>query len=79
MRKVKQYNLAFCDEHGCYDETIFGPQDINDMEYSLDELLWSQEECCNCQEDDWGYGERRRLYVYFDDGTKYEIKLVKEK
>lgn len=20
MRKVKQYNLAFCDEHGCYDE-----------------------------------------------------------
>ena len=66
MKKIENFQIAFYDKNGCYDEGFFEWWDTKCLEYIL-------EEDYTCPD------EYRRLFVNFDDGSRYEIKLVKEK
>lgn len=65
MKKIENFQIAFYDKNGCYDEGFFEWWDTSCFDYILDDYAYPD--------------EYRRLFVNFDDGTKYEIKLVKEK
>ena len=66
MKKIENFQIAFYDKNECYDECFFEWWDTKCLKYILDEDY-------TCPD------EYRRLFVNFDDGSRYEIKLVKEK
>lgn len=68
-RKIKCYLLAFYDEHGCYDESRYDPWELNQISYAF-ETIAHQEPNVD--------GEYEKLFVYFEDGESYEIKLTKD-
>ena len=66
--RVKHYQVAFYDmEHGgdCFDECFYSPNEVESA-MSFTET-----------EEDKGHNDRTRVFVHFDDGDVYEIKLVK--
>ena len=65
MKQIENFQIAFYDKNGCYDEGFFEWWDTSCFDYILDDYA--------CPD------EYRRLFVNFDDGSQYEIKLVKEK
>ena len=64
MKKVKNFQVAFYDKLGCYDESFYE---------------WWGTKCFNYIFDNDYPNEYRRLFVNFNDGTKYEVKLVEDK
>ena len=64
MKKIENFQVAFYDKDGCYDEDFYEWWDTSCFDY----IFYN-----DCHE------EYRRLFVNFDDGMKYEVKLEEYK
>lgn len=64
MKKIENFQIAFYDKNGCYDEGFFDPQDTFIFGYLFNEDYTCPDEYC-------------RLFANFNDGSSYEIKLVR--
>lgn len=66
--RIKEYQVAWYDmEHNgnCFDESFYKPKDIDQVITYVETV------------EDEGHCDRRRVFVHFDDGERYELKLVK--
>lgn len=66
--RIKQYQVAWYDmtnEGKCFDETFFKPDEIGKIVPYVETV------------EDEGRDDRSRVFVYFDDGDMYELKLEK--
>lgn len=70
MRTIKRWQLTYWDENGCYDEDFIDPWDINEVSHVMD-VIARKDKSLN--------GDYERLYVIFDDGQWYEVKLEEDK
>lgn len=64
--RIKNYQVAWYDmEHGgsCFDESFYKPEEIGTVITYVETV------------EDEGHCDRRRVFVHFDDGEKYELKL----
>jgi hypothetical protein len=68
MKKICQYHIAFCDGDDCYDEAF--SESPNDLEWLL---IFMAQTACDRQSCE--HGEYIRVFVYDQDGSKYELKL----
>lgn len=68
MKKICQYHIAFCDGDGCYDEAF--SESPNDLEWLLNFMAQTACDRQSCE-----HGEYIRVFVYDQDGSKYELKL----
>jgi hypothetical protein len=68
MKKICQYHIAFYDGDGCYDEALF--ESPNDLEWLLNFMAQTA-----CDRQSGEHGEYIRVFVYDQDGSKYELKL----
>ena len=71
MKKVSRYHIAFYDRKGCYDEAF--SESPNDLEWLLNSMVQDVCDRQSCEQ-----GEYMRVFVYDDDGDKYELKLERE-
>lgn len=65
MKKIENFQVAFYDKDGCYDEDFYEWWDTKCFHYIVNDYA--------------DINEYRRIFVNFDDGTKYEVKLEKYK
>lgn len=68
--RIKQYQVAFYDMlHGgtCFDESFFSPSEIEDVITFIE------------PDEDPDCFVRSRVFVHFEDGARYELKMVKDK
>ena len=66
--RVKSYHVAFYDmtnDEGCFDESFFKPDEVVRAMPYVETI------------EDEGKDDRTRVFVHFDDGDMYELKLVK--
>lgn len=66
--RIKQYQVAFYDmlRNGtCFDESFYGPDEIDEVMPYVETI------------EDVGKNDRTRVFVHFDDGDIYELKLEK--
>ena len=66
--RIKGYQVAFYDmTRGgkCFDEAFFSPDRVSDIVTYLETV------------EDEGNQDRRRVFVHFDNGDEYEMKLRK--
>lgn len=66
--RIKDYQVAFYDmerDGRCFDETFFRPDEI-DKAITYVETI-----------EDLGNSDRCRIFVHFDNGDEYELKLEK--
>lgn len=66
--RIKEYQVAWYDMENdgrCFDEGFFKPEDIGFVIPYVE------------TEEDEGHCDRRRVFVHFDNGNQYELKLVK--
>ena len=70
IKKIKNFQLCFYDKLGCYDESFYDIDDGAGISYAI--------ECLTKYENLYYPDEYQRLFVNFNDGTRYEIKLVED-
>lgn len=66
--RIKNYQICWYDmEFGgkCFDEGFYPPEEINKVIPFVETV------------EDEGNFDRSRVFVHFDDGDKYELKLIK--
>lgn len=66
--RIRNYQLAWYDMTrggSCFDESFFKPEDIGRVIHYVETV------------EDEGKNDRARVFVHFDDGDEYELKLVK--
>lgn len=67
--RIKNYQVAFYDinhcDGDCFDEATYQPEDIDRV------IIYIE------TEEDKNKSDRTRVFVNFDDGDMYELKLVK--
>lgn len=66
--RIEFYQLAFYDMEnggGCFDESRFPPDAIEEVIPFVETI------------EDEGRSDRSRVFVYFNNGDQYELKLVK--
>jgi hypothetical protein len=66
--RIKNYHLAWYDmtrNGSCFDESFFEPNEIGKVMPYVETV------------EDEGKNDRARVFVHFDDGDTYELKLVK--
>lgn len=66
--RIKNYQVAFYDMTrggSCFDESFFEPEEIDKVMPYVETV------------EDVGNNDRTRVFVCFDDGDRYELKLVK--
>lgn len=66
--RVTRYQVAFYDMEkgcGCFDEAIYAPNEINKVIPYVETI------------EDVGNSDRTRVFVEFDNGDRYELKLKK--
>lgn len=64
--RIKEYQVAFYDmtmNGSCFDESFFPPDEIERVMPFVETI------------EDIGNDDRTRVFVYFDDGEMYELKL----
>lgn len=64
--RIKNYQVAWYDmeqDEGCFDESFYTPEEINTVITFVETI------------EDEGHCDRRRVFVNFDDGEQYELKL----
>lgn len=64
--RIKEYQVAFYDmvrNGSCFDEAFFQPDEIGEVIPYVETI------------EDIGNDDRRRVFVHFDDGETYELKL----
>lgn len=64
MKKIKNFQLCFYDNLGCYDETFYDSDGVD---------LFHIIECLKGYKNLDDTDEFQRLFVNFDDGTQWEI------
>lgn len=68
MTKIKEYQIAWYDMErngNCFDESFYPPKKINEVIDYVETI----------ENENWR--DRRRVFVYFDNGDRYELKLEK--
>ena len=68
--KIKNFQLCSYDKVGCYDESFYDIDDGAGISYAIG--------CLTKYENLYYPDEYQRLFVNFNDGTRYEIKLVED-
>lgn len=69
--RIKEYQVAWYDmdhcDGDCFDEAFYKPNEIGQVITYVETI------------EDEGCGDRRRVFVHFDDGEQYELKLIRIK
>lgn len=66
--RIKKYHLAWYDmtrDGSCFDESFFKPDEVDKIMPYVETV------------EDEGKNDRSKVFVHFDDGDMYELKLVK--
>lgn len=66
--RIKQYQVAFYDmtnDGKCFDEDFYSPDEIDKVIPFVETI------------EDVGNDDRTRVFIYFDNGDQYELKMEK--